>query len=408
MSATMENQTRAATETYTDSEAEPVRLLILCEGDPEGARAFSGSARSLFQALERRGIVHHKANVASSIHVFSRGNRWIRLFRKFDKFHLEARYRWSNFTFRRNSARARQVARAHPGYNACLMYGTHNFGRLEVPTYCYFDATAAQVYAARAWEFSHFSEAAARRIIGLQKSVFDQCTGIFPRSRWAADSVTNDYGISPGKICVANAGPNYYADPLPHGPYARQTILFIGREFERKGGPLILEAFRRTRKALPDARLVIIGCTPDIREDGVEIVGIIKKDAPGGLDRLLKYYSEASLFCIMSLYEPFGIVVIEAQNSYLPCVVPARYAFTETVVDGVTGRHVAEYDPSLLANTFIEMLSDPARLEQMGKAGHDYVRANYTWDEAARRIHERIQADLQTRRSRGAGAGGPT
>jgi glycosyltransferase involved in cell wall biosynthesis len=379
--------------------ANEVRLLILCAGDPEGERTFSGSARSLFHALERRGVVHAKGNVTRGFtDVFSRAPLHVRIARRLDKFGLIGRYRWSRFSYRANTKRAEAFARRHRGYNACLMYGTNYNPQLGVPTYCYFDATSPQVFRGAAWEFARLGEAKANDVIQYQREVFANCTAVFPRSEWAASSCREDYGLPESKICVAGAGANHEVTPLPHGPYDGQTILFIGREWERKGGGLILEAFRRTRRALPGAKLIVIGCDPPVDEPGVERVGVIHKDNGGGLNRLLEYYSRASLFCIMSTFEPFGIVVVEAQNSYLPCVVPARFAFTETVIDGVTGRHVKEDDPDQLAAAFIELLSDPSRLAQMGEAAHAHVQENYRWDVTARRIHERIAADIKAQR----------
>jgi glycosyltransferase involved in cell wall biosynthesis len=204
----------------------------------------------------------------------------------------------------------------------------------------------------------------------------------------------DDYGLPKEKICVAGAGVNYRLDPLPHKAYDGQTILFIGREFDLKGGPLIVEAFRSARQALPQAKLVIIGCTPPIREPGIEIAGPISKDVEGGLERILTYFSEASLFCLMSSFEAFGIALVEAMHCGVPCVVPKRYAFQEIVVDNVTGRHILAPDPSKLSRVFVELLSDPRRLEEMGKAGKEHVKKHYTWDAAAKCIHHRIQQDL--------------
>lgn len=371
-----------------------VRLLLLCAGDPEDERPFSGSARSLFRALDRRGCVHCKGNVAGVLDPFARGPLAVRVFRRLDRFGIEERYRWTRAAFAANSKRAEHIAQSHPGFNACLMYGTTYLPKPGVPAYCYFDATAAQVYGARAWEFASFSEAKAQDIIAYQREVFEACAGIFPRTRWAAESVVRDYGIPEAKVVVAGAGPNYYAEPLPHGPYDSRSILFIGSEFERKGGPLIVDAFRRVRSVCPGARLMIAGCTPDISEPGVEVIGRIRKDAPGGLEKLLRLYGEASVFCMMSRFEPFGIVVIEAQNSFVPCVLPKRFAFPEMIDDGVTGRLVDEYEPELLAETLIDLLADPARLEQMGQAAHAYVRGKFTWDIAAARIHDRVRSDL--------------
>lgn len=378
------------------ADPDDLHLLLLCAGNPEEARPFSGSARSLFRALERRGCVHAKGNVLGPLDPFARGAWPVRILRMVDRVGIEERYRWSSLSFAANTFRAERFAGKHPGFNACLAYGTNYRPALDTPCYCYFDATAAQVYAARAWEFAVFSERRARRIIAYQRRVFAQCACVFPRTQWAAESVMRDYDIPPDRIVVAGAGPNHYAEPHPHAPYDRRTVLFVGSEFERKGGPLIVDAFRRVRSTMPDARLVIIGCTPDVREPGVEVVGRISKDQPGGLDTLLRYYSEASVFCMMSHFEPFGIVVIEAQNSFVPCVLPDRFAFPEMIRNGQTGRLVSEYEPALLANTLIELLSDPARLEIMGRAAHDYVRSNFTWDLAAARIAARITADLQS------------
>lgn len=377
---------------------EHVRLLILACGNPEADRPFSGSLKSLCQALEARGIVHHKANVAGYTDSFERGSLPIRLLRRVDRFHLLGHYRWSRLGFYRNTQRAMRAAAEHPGFNACLIYGTSFNPPLDVPLYCYFDATAAQVYEARMWEFGHFSPRKAAAVVRLQQEIFDACTAVFPRTEWAAASVREDYGLPEDRIAIAGAGPNYFAEPLPHGPYDRQTILFIGRRFEPKGGAIILEAFRKVRKTLPDARFVIIGCTPAIDEPGVEVVGPISKSDAGGTDRLLQYYSEASVFCLMSCFEAFGISVVEAQNCFVPCVVPQRFAFQETVIDGVTGRHVPEYNAGLLAGILEEMLRDPARLKAMGEAGHRYVRERYTWQAAAEIIHRRIEQDLASRR----------
>jgi len=376
----------------------PLRLLVLCAGDPESERAFSGSAKNLINALERRGVVYHKANVLGLSDPFQAGPKWLQFLRKFDRFGLEERYRWSNRFFDANSRRAEAIARAWPDFNACLLYGTTFNPRLDVPVYCYFDATAAQVYNARAWEFSRFSEATARRIIAYQQQVFNGCSAIFPRTRWAAGSVRDDYGIPEKRIVPAGAGPNYFAAPLPHASYDKQTILFIGTEFKRKGGPLVLEAFARLRRTLPNARLLIVGASPDIDLPGVEVIGRIQKDAPGGLDRLLALYAEASIFCIMSEFEPFGIVVLEAQNSYVPCVAPARFAFTETILARETGRHVASRDPDELAGVFEELLSNPEELARMGAAGHAFVNREWTWDAAAARMAERMAQDLAVAR----------
>lgn len=376
-------------------EVSPVRLLVLCAGDPDSERAFSGSAKNLIAALERRGCVVRKANVLGITDAFKKGPLPLRVLRRLDRWGLEERYRWSRAAFRRNSLRAEAIAASTPNFNACLMYGTNFLPRLPVPTYCYFDATFAQVRSAGAWGFGGFNARQAADIHAFQREVYMQCRGIFPRTQWAARSVVEDFGVDSAKVHPAGAGPNYFAEPLPHETYDNRTILYVGAEFERKGGPLLVAAFRLLRAKMPDARLVIVGCEPSLDEPGVEVVGKIRKNEPGGLQRLLQYYSQASVFCIMSHFEPFGIVILEAANSFVPCVAPRRFAFPETIQEGVTGRLVDEYDPRLLADIFEDLLGQPERLREMGRAAHEFVRSQWNWDVAADRILTKIARDLR-------------
>lgn len=376
------------------SEKNRLKLLVLCAGDPNSEKAFSGSARALIQALERRGCVVHKENVLGLSDPFVKDTSLTRILRRLDLFGLEAKYRLSSYCFDRNTKRAMHIARRRFDFNACLMYGTNFHPKLETPMYCYFDATVAQVAKAGAWAYGLRSAAENNISIDYQKQVFQSCAAIFPRSRYAAASVIEDYGVPEENVSVIGAGYNHNETPLPHDTYENKNILFVGVQFERKGGPLILEAFKRVRKLMPGATLTIIGCNPAINEPGVVVVGRIQKDKDGGLKRILEYYRRASLFCIMSNFEPFGIAVIEAQYSYVPCIVPQRFAFTEMVDDGVTGVHLSKETPEELSQTMLCLLGDPVRLKKMGKAAHDFVQREWTWDKAAERIEKRILQDL--------------
>ena len=372
-----------------------LKLLVLCAGDPNSEIPFSGSSRSLIQALERRGVVAHKANVLGFSDPFTPRNKSTRFSRNFERLGMLANYRHSSICLARNSKRAMHIADEAPEFNACLMYGTRFNPLLKVPTYCYFDATVAQVVKAGGWTYGRRSPAKNAVSFEYQKSIFASCTGIFPRSQYAANSVINDYGIPSAKITVAGAGSNHSDEPLIHKSYANKNILFIGVQFERKGGDLILNAFRILRKVMPDATLTIVGCNPKINEPGVEVVGRIYKDSPDGTRKLLDYYSKASIFCIMSSFEPFGIVVIEAQNSYVPCIVPNKFAFTEMVQNGLTGVHLDEETPTALSKAMLDLLGTPLRLATMGKAAHRFVQTQWTWDKAAERIEQRIMRDFK-------------
>jgi len=369
------------------------RILILSDGDPDGGVLFSGAAQQLALALERLGCVHAKADVSAPASGLAGSGIAARALRKLDNGRHAARARWARNRFDANTRRAHAAAQAHPGYQACLQFGTTYRPPSGVSSYCYLDATVRQVWRAKAWEFRHFSDRFAWTIDDYQRKILRECACVFTFSQWAARSVIEDYGVAADHAAAVGAGPVLMHEALPHGPYDQRRILFVGKDFERKGGPLIVEAFKLVHAQLSDATLAIVGCTPSVDAPGVEVIGPIDKRERAGLERLLRLYSEASILCLMSDFEPFGLVVLEAGACGVPSATPNRFAFPETVLDGVTGRHVAAYDSAALADALIAMLRDPAQLKTMGEAARRHVHAQYTWDNVAGAVCARIARD---------------
>jgi glycosyltransferase involved in cell wall biosynthesis len=173
-------------------------------------------------------------------------------------------------------------------------------------------------------------------------------------------------------------------------------VLFVGKQFERKGGPLLLEAFRRVRTRFPDARLVIVGpTTPPASEPGVEWRGNLDKNKPEEWARMAAAYHEADVFCLPSLFEPFGIVILEAMFFGLPCVGTAAWAIPEMIVDGETGYTVPRDDVGALADRLSELLADPPRAHRMGLAGRRRAEERFSWEAVAARMGDRLQRCLQ-------------
>ena len=370
------------------------KILVMCDGDPDADRLFSGAAKYLTLALERRGLIDAKGDVSGDPGFWGRRSVAARIARRLDFSHWEARSRWSSASFARKTAAANAFAHQHESAHALLMFGTTYQPDFDAPTYCYLDATVRQVREAGGWEFQYFDDAFADAVQAYQQAVFNRCACVFTFSAWAADSVMNDYGIASERVMVVGGGSNFTSSPLPHGPYDKQQVLFVGKDFGRKGGPLIVEAFRRVRDALPNAKLVIAGCDPGLNDAGIETVGFIGKNTSDGEQQLLELYRDASVMCLMSTFEPFGLVIIEAGLSGVPCITPDRFAFPETVVDGETGRRLGSYTPDELAGVLIDLLSTPGDLERMGNAAQHYMRGRFEWDMVAERVAARIADDV--------------
>jgi starch synthase len=185
----------------------------------------------------------------------------------------------------------------------------------------------------------------------------------------------------------------------------RPSVVFVGRITRQKGLIYLLRAAER----LPaDVQLVLCAGAADTPEiltevrDAVEALtqsrsGVVWLDTLLGHEELTAVLSCATTFVCPSIYEPLGIVNLEAMACGAPVVGTATGGIPEVVVDGVTGRLVPieqandgtgrPLNPdkfvSDLAGILREVLADPGLAARMGRAGRERAEAHFSWDAVA-------------------------
>lgn len=195
----------------------------------------------------------------------------------------------------------------------------------------------------------------------------------------------------------------------------RPAVVFVGRITRQKGLPYLLRA---AALLPPDVQLVLCAGAPDTAGILAEVtagVQALQQERSGvvWIDRLLPQHelsavlSAGTVFVCPSVYEPLGIVNLEAMACGLPVVGTATGGIPEVVADGETGRLVpidqlsdgtgTPTDPDVfvadLARTLTEVLADPARAAQMGRAGRVRAEEMFSWGQIAASTG-RIYADL--------------
>lgn len=221
---------------------------------------------------------------------------------------------------------------------------------------------------------AHYKGDDLKRTIEQERLVYESASIIFSMSEWLKTSLIKDFEIPGQKIITIYAGTNIQPVNFEKG-YDGRTILFVGKNFERKGGPTLLKAFKIVKKKLPDARLVIIGPELNIKEDGVLSLGLISNS-----EILSKYYREASLFVMPSRFEPFGIAFAEAFAFKLPCIGTDLCAMPEIIEDGRGGYVIPPDEPNVLAQRIIDILTNQKTSEEMGQFGFRKVNEQFNWD----------------------------
>jgi len=242
------------------------------------------------------------------------------------------------------------------------------------------------------------SEATRERVIEQEAAVFSRTTHIFTMSEHLRRSFLEDWKISADRVTTAFGGPNITLDATPPAEYAdrRPTVLFVGKEFERKGGEVLVDAFLAVRRRIPSAVLNIVGpeeCPTSVRGvPGLAFIGRLDPRIPSQFARLSNLYSSATVFCLPSLYEPFGCVVVEAMMAGLPCVVSDFGALPEIVDDSVTGCVVRAGDKEALAERLIELLTRSEAAATMGYNARKRAEQCFSWRRAAETVSDTLLA----------------
>ena len=168
--------------------------------------------------------------------------------------------------------------------------------------------------------------------------------------------------------------------------YAPPRILFVGRRWEMKGGPLLLDAFEAVRAREPDARLAIAGCSPRVSRAGVDVLGLL---SPADLAR---EYRRATVFCLPTRAEPMGLAFVEAMAFRLPLVGPRLGSIPHFLRDGETGFLYEPGDAAQLADRLVRLARAPSLCKSLGDAGHDLAQRDYSWDVVAARVAAGIRS----------------
>jgi starch synthase len=185
---------------------------------------------------------------------------------------------------------------------------------------------------------------------------------------------------------------------------ARPSVVFVGRITRQKGVPYLLDA---ALEFDPAAQLVLCAGAPDTPEIGAEVEQRVERlrEERGNviwLDQMLpkaeviQLLSHATVFACPSIYEPLGIVNLEAMACEAAVVATATGGIVEVVEDGVTGllvpfeaapRAIEPRDPQAFSHAIAErvneLLADPARAAAMGRAGRERAVAEFDWSAIA-------------------------
>lgn len=371
-----------------------MRILLLCEGDAESSGgSWSGSSKSLLTCFRAEGHVVTTADTD-----LYREDRWLQAIWAFSPNRLRwgVKYHLGGSGFRARTRKARQAIQKAPGsIDAILQIGAtfEPAGRGRTPYYLYCDSNILLARHGRGTgqsDASFLTPGQLSKVAARERAVYQGASGIFTLSERLRMSFIEDFDLRPERVHTAPPGPNFDPAELPlkrWGDEGAPTILFVGAKFARKGGDVLVRAFKGVRRQIPEARLILIGPRDlHIDEPGVVNLGYLRKDDPGEKSRLAEAFAEADVFCLPTRFEPFGVAFLEAMYCGLPCIGTNVWAVPEMIEDGVTGYTCPPDDAAALEARLVQLLNDRALAQRMGNAGRRKAATHFTWPHAVSKM----------------------
>ncbi|HEV8586631.1 MAG TPA: glycogen synthase [Methylomirabilota bacterium] len=237
----------------------------------------------------------------------------------------------------------------------------------------------------------------------IEKTAVEAADRVIAVSAKMRDDILAHFACDPARVVVIHNGidPDLFRrterrDHLDRLGVKPPYVLFVGRITDQKGIFHLLEA----AKLLPAGVQVVLCAsapdTPEIEERLRRAVAAMPNVL--WINEMVKHevvtqlYSHAAVFCCPSVYEPFGLINLEAMACETPVVASGVGGILEVVVDGETGLLVPPARPEALADALRRVLDDPALARRMGRAGRARVEAQFSWASVAERT-ERVYAD---------------
>lgn len=371
-----------------DTTLTPWSVSLVAWGEPSHPRTFSGYSRYLGNALRRYGVLRREfSNKLVRASDALCGAVALRVVGGRIRAEVRRGWMWSDRGSRALDRRLAHLLRDSGDRGPMLQVGTLTEVPPDVgPHYVLTDMTIPQAHRAGMFSVARMSPRARRQAIEVQHRVFRQAAHIFTLTDWTKQSVVEDFGQDPALVTVVHAGSNLVFPTDLVEPKREREILFVGIDWERKGGPLLLKAFRRLRSRLPGATLRVVGCSPTVRENGVILEGYLDKSDPKQQARLARLYLGADCFCLPSLFDPFPNAIIEAASVGLATVAIDNGSRREAIIDGQTGVLAKEPTADAVCEALFALLRDVDYCRRLGAAARERAEREFTWDRVVEKI----------------------
>ena len=232
--------------------------------------------------------------------------------------------------------------------------------------------------------------------IRMEQFALSKCSlAIFP-SEWAVRTALDNYQVDPDKVKVVPYGANLSCHRtsediktiVDHRPSNCCNLLFIGIDWERKGGAIAYGVTKKLNELGLKTKLTIVGCNPDINDpipDYIEILGFINKFTDNGFKKIGNLLANSHFLILPSRAENYGIVFCEASSFGTPSISTNVGGISTAINDGVNGKlFPLNIDISEYCNYILALFDEYSKYKSLALSSFDEYQRRLNWTVAAK------------------------
>lgn len=373
-----------------------LHLLLATVEDPHDPKSWSGTPFHMLQALEAR--FERVTVLTSRIPKRSIGAAVLRLLLGKSRYPL-----WMTRTALKHYARRLEQAMEQTQADAVLCISSQHLLHAKpssTPVFMVSDAPwraykdAYKEYDALPW--------LAEKYAAMEARAAQRISGVMYPTPWACAEAKTRFDLAADKVDCIPFGANRFctdSDEQVARRIQRKSptpvqFLFVGKDWERKGGPLALQIVQQLNRSGCPSRLTIIGCAPTIAPEllpHVLVQGFLSPAIPADQRSMQTAFEQAHVFLVPSHAECFGLVFAEAQSYGLPCISLTSQGIPGVVDSGITG---LLFDPATALPSMVEQIASLVQnrmaYEAMAHAARRKFSTELNWEAFGVQVHQRI------------------
>ena len=379
-----------------------MKILYVYHENVDDNNKMSGTVKNIYQMLIRQG---HDVIVLSGL----KHPVWLRVFNKVKHMLIGKHNIAMNMDKLLLKSYARQIEKKAKKIEYDLVFAPlssyYAYYTDSKPTVFFIDSNIGclkDYY----WDSSDYSEKDISIGFELEKLALEHTTLAIYASNWAREAAIRCHNGDPTKIVAINRGANVRhklsTDEIwelinKRGIIQKRKcqLIFIGKDWERKGGAIACQVVKALNENGFDAVLKVVGCVPEIPEECrryVEVVGFLNKNNKDEYEKMDELFKKSDFFILPTQAEAQGISYIEAASWGVPPIGCATGGVGDVVIEGVTGILMAtDATPEEYVKKIGKFINNPNEYIKLAQSAHAYYHENMSWDAVGRRIFTELK-----------------